>query len=296
MKKLGVIANCRKERSAIVLSRLAEKAAALGLELFADEATASLVGAGNGVSSQEMFEQVEAVIALGGDGTMLRAVRELDGRERPVMGINIGGLGFLTSVAEEDLDCAIECLAKDDFMLTTMAVAECSVERDGKTVGTYRSMNDVVVSRRPSSRILTLDVSVDGEKVTSYACDGVIVSTPAGSTGHSLSAGGPILTPATPAFVISVICPHTLSSRPLVVPDRSEICILAAQEEGESVLDVDGQVGQPLQPGDCVKVRRSDSGVCFIHLPGHSYFGVLRQKLQWSGSSVRKGPGSDKGK
>jgi NAD+ kinase len=147
-------------------------------------------------------------------------------------------------------------------------------------------MNDVVVSRGATSRVVTLDVSVDGDAVTSYVCDGLIVATPAGSTGHSLSAAGPILVPATKAFVVSLICPHTLSSRPLVVPDGAEIEIAAADTGGQLLLSVDGQVGQPLLEGDRVTVRRSERDVRLIHLPGYSYFRVLRQKLHWSGSSV----------
>lgn len=286
MKRIGIIANCRKERAADMLQRLAEKAKDLGLDLFADEPTVRLLKHGKTVKPDEMFDRVDAVMALGGDGTMLRAVRALDGRDKPVIGVNMGGLGFLTSVAEEELDRALECLAADEYLVSVRAIAQSAVERNGAEIARYRALNDVVVSSGPSSRVVTLDVSIDGDTVTSYVCDGLIVSTPTGSTGHSLSSGGPILSPETPAFVISLICPHTLSSRPLVVPDKSLISITVADSAGDLLLSVDGQVGQSLVQGDCVRVKRSDKNVRFLHLPGHSYFAVLRQKLHWSGSNV----------
>jgi len=141
-------------------------------------------------------------MTLGGDGTMLRAVRELDGRDTPIIGVKIGGLGFLTTISEDDVERALRCLARDDFTTSMRAMLDCRVEQRGKKVASYRALNDVVVSSGPSFRVVTLDVSIDGDNVTSYVCDGLIVSTPTGSTGHSLSAGGPILTPETPAFVI----------------------------------------------------------------------------------------------
>ena len=286
MKTIGVIANCGKARASNVLALLDKKAAAFQLELLADEATAKLLPSGEATSLGEMFDRVDAVMALGGDGTMLRVVRELDGLDKPVVGVNIGGLGFLTSVAEEQLDLLLECLATDNFVTSSRTVAESVVIRNGKEVSRYHGLNEVLVSSGPSSRAVTLGVSIDGDHVTSYVCDGLIVSTPTGSTGHSLSAGGPILRPETKAFVLSLICPHALSSRPLVVPDSSEIAIVTTGSEGELFLTIDGQVGDPLEPGDCVNVKRSDRVVRVIHLPDYDYFAVLRNKLHWSGSSL----------
>lgn len=283
MKTLGVIANCGKPRAADVLAALKTKAAELGITLVTDDITASMLNV-TVKPITEMVDTVDAVMALGGDGTMLRVVRELGGRKKPVIGLNIGSLGFLTSIAEEQLDTALECLANDDFVIDEAAVVECEVAGGGDG-SRYTALNDVVVSSGPSSRVITLEVRIDGDYVTSYVCDGLIVSTPSGSTGHSLSAGGPILSPETAALVISLICPHTLSSRPLVVPDRSEISIIVSNCE-RVVLSVDGQVGEPLQCGSEIKVRLSKQGVRFIRLPGHSYFAVLRQKLRWSGSNV----------
>lgn len=286
MKILGVMANCDKSRAPVVLERLQALAGPLGLSLVADEATAALLPSARKLPVEQMFEAVEAVMALGGDGTMLRAARAMNGRQIPLIGVNIGGLGFLTSEAEGELERALRSLASGHYQVSAHAILEGGVHREGKEIDRYRALNDIVVSRGPVGRVVTLDVSVGEERVTSYVCDGLIVSTPAGSTGHSLSAGGPILTPATRALVVTPICPHTLSWRPLVVPDASRIRVTVAGSHGELLLSVDGQVGRALKQGDRVEITRSAQDVQLIQLPGHSYFAVLRQKLHWSGSSV----------
>lgn len=285
MKRLAVVANCGKTRAADVLRRIARRSRDLGLELVADPGTARLLECPNVLPAEQLADHADAVLALGGDGTVLRVVRDLNGRDCPVIGVNIGGLGFMTSVAEGDLDCALECLAGDQCIASVRAVAEVSVIRDGAETAQYRALNEVLVTTGHAARVMTLHVTVDGESVTSYVCDGLIVSTPTGSTGHSLSAGGPILTPETPAFVVSLVCPHTLSWRPLVLPDSSIIGITTGPGE-RSRISVDGQVGQDLAPGDAVSVRRSARSVRFLHLPGYCYFAVLQQKLHWSGSNV----------
>ncbi len=286
MKKIGIIANYKKSRAPAVLSQIWSKAGELGLELYADECTAELLEGAQPVSYDEMFDTVDVVLALGGDGTMLRAVRELDGRDKPIIGFNIGALGFMTSVAEDSFDRALECLANDEYDISQRMLLHCSVLRDGKELGHYHALNDAVVTNGPISRVMTLDVSANDEPITSYRCDGLIVATPTGSTGHSLSAGGPILPPETGAFVISLICPHTLSSRPLVLSDDSKVRIHVMETAGDILLSVDGQVGQDLSLDDYVEVKRSARTVSMLHLPGHSYFDVLRQKLGWRGKSI----------
>ncbi len=287
MKTLGIIANAGKPNARAVLDKLRDKGTELGMVLMADAETAAYMDAPEVTAPEGFLDQVDAVMALGGDGTMLRTVRSLDGRDVPVIGVNIGSLGFLTSVAEEELDRALQCLADDDFLVSDTVVAESAVIHEGRETARHRALNDIVIARGSSMRVVTLTVSIDGDFVTSYVCDGLIISTPAGSTGHSLSAGGPIVSPETGAFVISVICPHTLSSRPLIVPDSSEIRVVVSKTAADILLSADGQVGHALTCGDTVTVARSDRGARFIHLPGHSYFAVLRQKLRWSGSSIQ---------
>jgi NAD+ kinase len=192
----------------------------------------------------------------------------------------------MTSVPQEGLEHALEVLARGDYKISERSVAECEVF-DGQTLlGNYRALNDVVIGWGASSRVITLSLAIDGEQVTSYLCDGLIVSTPTGSTGHSLSAGGPILQPETRAFVVSLVCPHALSHRPLVVPDASVLEVTVSGSPKELLLSVDGQEEKPVVEGNRLVVRRSPTPVRFIHPPGYSYFSVLRQKLGWRGSSL----------
>jgi NAD+ kinase len=169
---------------------------------------------------------------------------------------------------------------------STRSIAECEVASGDSAAGAYRALNDVVLAWGASSRLATLTLAIDGEVVTTYACDGLVVSTPTGSTGHSLSAGGPILHPETPAFVVSVICPHALSHRPLVIPDHAVMTVELTACPKQLLLSVDGQEEVSVSQGDRLEVRKSEKGVRFIHPPEYSYFSVLRQKLGWRGSSV----------
>jgi NAD+ kinase len=287
MKILGVIANCDKPEAGKVLQRVLAKTKELGMEILAEPATADLFNIKvRKEELPELFKKVDAIMAFGGDGTVLRVVRELNGLDVPLMGVNLGGLGFLTSVAESELENALECLVSNKFTVSLRTIAECTVTRGEEIKVQYRALNDIVIAREALARVITLDVQIDKNYVTSYVCDGLIISTPTGSTGHSLSAGGPIVTPEAVVFVLCVICPHTLSSRPLVVPDTSEISVKITNCKGRVILSIDGQVGVELQEDDYICVRRSDKGVRFIHLPGYNYFSLLRQKLHWRGSAT----------
>jgi NAD+ kinase len=284
VKTIGVIANCGKPRAADALRRLQRKARELDLRLIADAKTAALLGAPAPANLAELMDRLDALIAMGGDGTMLRAVRLLDGRDIPVIGVNLGSLGFLTSVTEDDLERALECYCGNRCSFTERSILEGEVLRGGQRQAAFRALNDVVL-RSQTARVVTLDMTVDGEEVSHFVCDGLIVATPTGSTGHSLSGGGPVLLPATPAFIVTLICPHTLSTRPLVLPDSSAIRVAVVHSDGKANLTADGQVEHDLAVGDLVEVRRSARGVRFLHLPGYSYFAVLRQKLHWRGST-----------
>ncbi len=288
IRKLGVIVNLRRERAPAVLKELASLAIKHGLALFTDKSSASLLPNCICQSNKAFFSSIDALMVLGGDGTMLMAARELGLIDKPIIGVNTGRLGFLTSIAENELEFAIKCLVKGNYSTDLRAVASCRVVSASGKTSVFRALNDIVITRGSSVRVVTLNVSIDNDLGTSYICDGLIVCTPTGSTGHSLSAGGPILVPDADVFVINLICPHTLSSRPLVVPDNNEICVKVSSAHGETLLSVDGQVSQNLAPGDTVNVTRSKKSVRFIHLPGYSYFSVLRQKLGWSGSVISK--------
>lgn len=287
MKRIGVIANCNKPHSAAILKRLAAKAGPAGLQLFTCDQTGELLPEAERLDAGRIAGQVDVMMALGGDGTMLSTVRLLNGTDTPVLGVNLGSLGFLTSVTEEHLEHAVDVLVERKFSLSERTLVDCVVLREDREVARYTSLNDVVVGWGSSSRVLTLGVSIDDDDVAQYVCDGLIVSTPTGSTGHSLSAGGPIMHPESPVFTVNVICPHSLSARPLVVPDRSAIRvrILDTPPNKRPLLSADGQGEFVLETGDRLEMSKNPHQVRFVHLPEYSYFSVLRQKLHWRGSS-----------
>jgi NAD+ kinase len=284
MKRIGIIANCEKPDAPDVLRRVEARAAELGITLVTCDGTAELLSEAEAVEPGALAESIDVLMAFGGDGTMLRAVRALGGVDVPLLGVNLGSLGFMTSVPEEDADRALEVLSEDAYTTSARSTAICRVFRNGSMEDEYRSLNDVVVGWGESARVVTLAVLVDGDKVTSYMCDGLIISTPTGSTGHQLSAGGPILHPESPAFVINVVCPHTLTTRPIVVPDRSVITVHIAESPKQLIMAVDGQETRRVEQDDRIEVTRHPVNVRFLHLPGYNYFSVLRHKLGWRGS------------
>ncbi|MFA7158930.1 MAG: NAD(+)/NADH kinase [Kiritimatiellia bacterium] len=285
MKTIGIFANCQKPSAPAVLKKVAALARKHGLKLAVCGEAARFIRGARPLAPKDLTGQIDMLMAFGGDGTMLSAVRLLDGRDIPVLGVNLGSLGFMTSVAQADVARAVACVAGDKFTTSRRAMVECSVVRKGKRVSTCRALNDLVIDRGSSLRIVTLNMAIDGEEVSSFACDGLIVSTPTGSTGHSLSAGGPILHPESSVFVISLVCPHTLSTRPLVVADSKAIAVTVARNAENLVLSVDGQIGIPLKTHDQIEIRRSAVHARFVHLADYSYFSVLRQKLNWRGST-----------
>ncbi len=285
-KTIGIFANCNKPSAPTVLHRLERLAKKLGFRLMAADPTADLLPAAIRTEAAKLIREMDYLLVLGGDGTMLKAIRLLNGRDIPVLGVNLGSLGFLTSVTEENLEQSLACLARGRFSTSRRTLADCGLRRGSTIISRYRALNDIVIERGASSRIVTLNLKVDDEEVSAYMADGLIVSTPTGSTGHSLSAGGPILLPESRTLLVSPICPHTLSTRPLVIPDGKRISMTVAKCAGSLQLSVDGQVGEPLRIGDRVEVRRSPHQARFVHLPDYSYFSVLRQKLHWRGSAL----------
>ena len=287
IQRIGIVANCSKPDAPAVLQQLAGKCEGLGLSaVTCDDDTQALLPDAQQVDAAELGDHIDVLLAFGGDGTMLHAMRTLGESDLPVLGVNLGSLGFMTSVTEDKLDRAIDVLAEGSYSLSSRSVAACTFGSNGGETHHYDALNDLVVGWGSSSRVITLQVDIDDSHVTSYVCDGLIVSTPTGSTGHNLSAGGPILHPETPAFILNIICPHTLSTRPLVVPDASTIRVLVARTDKELILSVDGQEKERVREGDRLTITRRSQPVRFVHLPGYDYFSVLRQKLGWSGSSI----------
>ncbi len=288
MKRIGLFVNPAKPEAAEVLKRIREKAADLDLSLVCVGETADILCEAEAVAEPDAAGRIDLMMALGGDGTMLRAARCLQGADIPVVGVNLGSLGFMTSITIDQLEEAMEALHKGAYATSTRTMAECEVWRNGRCDSTHLALNDIVIGWGTLARVVHLELRIDGEEVTTYACDGIIVSTPTGSTGHSLSASGPILHPETRVLLVNVICPHTLSARPMVLPDKSTLEITAANmvKDKNLLLSVDGQQLESFCEGDRLIVRKHPTGIRFVHLPGYSYFDVLRRKLHWRGSTA----------
>lgn len=286
MKRVGIIVNRSKVRAADALRCVVRLAETAGLAVIIDERGETLAPELTTLPTDKFAGAVEGVVVLGGDGTMLDAAHRLRGTGLPLMGLNLGSLGYLTSVEESQFGAALACLRQDRFCVEQLAALSGEIRRaDGTSVTLPDALNDVVVSRGTSGRLAWLELLLDGLAVTTYACDGIIVATPTGSTAYSLAAGGPIIMPGTRAFAIGVICPHTLTSRPLVVSDGSSVAIRVTRGEPSVPLlvSVDGQDGIALAADEQVCVKRSPFDVPVIHLPNYNAFNVLSRKLGWGG-------------
>ena len=284
MKRIGLIVNHSKPAAAAMAAKVLQIANRLGIDILASAETVAAAGGGQVCAEDALAGQADALVVLGGDGTMLNAAHSLRGHRVPLMGLNLGDLGYLTSVEATRIEEALTCLHEGRFTVSQRAaLASVIVRKTGERLPALDALNDLVVSRGASGRAVQLELLLDDVFVTTYICDGIIVSTPTGSTAYALSAGGPIVMPGTAALVVAVICPHTLSSRPLVVPDSTRVAIRVAKSAATLVASVDGQDDLVMEPGDCIEVKRSPHDVPVIHLPDYDAYSVLNRKLGWGG-------------
>lgn len=283
MKTAGVIVNFSKRNAASAAARVAAQARVLGMRILAEpEAVAALPGAEAVPAAAFAAQGAEAVIVLGGDGSLLQAARKLAGTPLPVLGLNIGSLGYLASAGEEEIDEALAALARDDYTVSNRTTLQAAVVRaDGSRVELPPALNEVAVTRGGSGRAVTLDLELDGEGAAQFVCDGVLVATPTGSTAYSLAAGGPLLMPDVAGFVVCPICPHALASRPLVVRDGVEIQISVARDDEQVFASVDGLPGVELAALERVRLRRGEDDVKVICVQGRGPCEALRGKLGW---------------
>ena len=245
-----------------------------------DQLTAEYGGISQFFNREQLYEEIDLLIVLGGDGTLLSAARVIAGHDIPIFAVNLGHLGFLTSIRVEDLYPELERALLGEHRIGRRRMVDCELQRDGKTIASYSALNDVVIAKSELARMIDLDTHVDNHFVAAYKADGLIISTPTGSTAYSLSAGGPVIFPSVNAFCITPICPHMLTNRPVIVPDSSVIHILNHGEEG-TYLTIDGQVGEPLSKGDRIVCRSSPKTIQLIRPPKMLFFDVLREKLKW---------------
>lgn len=287
IKRIGLIGNSGKVSCADVVGRAARLIRASGRQVFSDSETASLARLRGGIcpDAASLAEQVDLLLVFGGDGTMLRVAREIAGSQTPILGINIGGLGFLTAVSSADLPGALQKVWSGKFKFESRSLLEAHA-RCGSKLVQQSALNDLVISRGIASRLIELHVSVDEEPLTSYRCDGLIVSSPTGSTAYSLAAGGSVVFPTAEVLQITPICPHTLSNRSLILPQSSVICIKVVNPTPITILSADGQVVTELAAGDQITFQRSRRSVRLMHLEDSSFFETLRVKLHWRGANL----------
>ena len=233
------------------------------------------------IARDKMAEQVDLLIVLGGDGTLLSAARALGAYKVPILAVNLGGLGFLTSVTLEELYPVLEQAIAGENRTSERMMLEAEIFRRGTTAIRQHALNDAVANKGALSRMLEFDVYVDNDHVGRYRADGLIVATPTGSTAYSLAAGGPVVHPGLDAFVITPICPHMLTNRPFVIPGSAKVEIDFAPADEPVYLTLDGQIGYELEPGDRVAITKSSSKVVYVRPPRKTYFEILRNKLRW---------------
>jgi NAD+ kinase len=285
-RHIGLIANDSKASAREVVRALVREFTGRGIQLHLDHRAGRLIGAESRLSEPDLAEMCELLIVLGGDGTILQVLHALGEKLCPLFGINLGTLGFLTTVGATEFSQAAEAIVAGDYKLSQRTLLSVEILHDDRITARRVALNDAVVSRGELSRLIRLSVSIDGAAVTEYNADGLIVSTPTGSTAYSLSAGGPILSPESGVFVVNPICPHVLTNRALIVSDDSAIEILPASDQAGIYLTLDGQNAQQIGPTEVIRITKAPMRLPLATLPGVSYFDVLRQKLKWSGAAV----------
>jgi len=284
---VGLLANSGKAASRALVQSAARLIQRSKRKLYCDAATAQLAGlkCDSFSGTAQLAEKVDLLLVFGGDGTILRVARDLAGSQTPILGVKVGGLGFLTTVQAPQLAAALKQIWEGDFQLDSRPLIQATGKAQNKNLAEI-ALNDFVIGRGATSRLIELAVTVDGEELTRYRCDGLIISSPTGSTAYSLAAGGAIVSPDSEVLTLTPICPHTLSNRSVILPMDSVVQVTVLSERVDTILTGDGQVQIPLSTGDFVQVRKSKLSVRLLRLRGSSFFQTLRQKLHWSGSHV----------
>jgi NAD+ kinase len=278
----GIVCKPIREVVCSVVPPLIEWLRAHKIEVFVDKETQACIHTKAPVLAREAIgEKIDLLIVLGGDGTLLSAVRALGSHKLPILAVNLGGLGFLTSVTLDELYPMLEQILAGQHRTGERMMLEAEIMREGKSAERHTALNDAVANKGALARMLDFDVAVDGDHVGRYRADGLIVATPTGSTAYSLAAGGPIVHPELDAFVITPICPHMLTNRPLVIPDTARVEIDFSPAAEPVYVTMDGQIGIQLLPMDALLIRKSASKVAFVQPPRKTYFEILRSKLRW---------------
>jgi NAD+ kinase len=282
IKRVGIISKPKKTEIREIVPPLIDWLRQRDVEVFIDKETGSIIERSErSLSRNEMPGRVDLLIVLGGDGTLLATARALNRKPVPILAVNLGGLGFLTVITREELYATLEMALAGSLQTEKRVQIEGQLVRADEVISSFLALNDVVLNKGAISRILDFDVLVDGRFISTYKSDGLIVSTPTGSTAYSLAAGGPIVAPSVEAFIVTPICAHTLTNRPLVLPDTAQIEVVVKSQREAAYLTVDGQVGLAAHSEDIVRMRKAASCVEIVQPPSKDYFEILRQKLKW---------------
>ncbi|MBC8165609.1 MAG: NAD(+)/NADH kinase [Bryobacteraceae bacterium] len=277
----GILSKPGIPRAAELVPALVSWLRARGIEVRYDRQTSIYLSTDGAMDRNRVPEGCDLVIVLGGDGTLLSAARAVAGCKIPLFAVNLGNLGFLTAITVDELYPELERVFRGEHRISERGMLHSELWRGGVQVGQHEALNDVVVTKASLARMIDVEIRVSSHFVARYRADGLIVSTPTGSTAYSLSAGGPIVFPSVSAMCITPICPHMLTYRPVIVPDDMEIQIDSLSENDSAYLTIDGQVGEPLKQGDTITCRRSEKSVLLVLPPKMMFFDVLREKLSW---------------
>lgn len=282
MERIGIIVKAHTPGIREILKELHQWLSERQIQVFVDQTTGELLDQPIEVHSKAKIPAlVDCILVLGGDGTLLSIARLIGDRDVPILGVNLGSLGFLTEITLEEMYFALEQVYCREFSTSQRLLVTASVSREGEHIAQYSALNDVVLTKSTLARMIHLETYINGQYVTTYQADGLIISTPTGSTAYNLAAGGPIIHPDMQALVMTPICPHTLTNRPTVIPDSAQIQITLKSENEGVFLTLDGQVGFALRYQDVVDVKKADNMVRLIRPPERNYFEVLRRKLKW---------------
>lgn len=280
MKKIGIICKAGRREPGEILGELLPFLREKGCEVFVDAETASALHI-SGFTRDEIAARADVVLVLGGDGTMLAVSRLVAEKGIPILGINLGSLGFITEVNRQEVLRAADMMLHDGCAIEERLMLSAAIRRNGKNISEYTVLNDVVINKGALARIIDLETHINSRYVTTFKADGLIISTPTGSTAYCLSAGGPILYPTLDSIVVTPICSHTLTNRPIVLPDHFRTEIIIKSMSGDVFLTLDGQVGCSLDMGDVITIWKASCKTRLLVPKERDYFKVLRTKLKW---------------
>ncbi len=283
IQSVSIITKPRLAEAVRIAEELVDWFRERGVEAFVEDRLADEVDRPDAaVTGDGLVEKSDLVVVIGGDGTLLATARLLAGRPVPILAINLGGLGFLTEITLSELYPQLEKVLAGGFVTDRRVMLDAALVRNGETVERHQALNDVVINKGTLARIIDLETSVNGQHVSTFRSDGLIIATPTGSTAYNLSAGGPIVHPDMSAMLVTPICSHTLTNRPLVLPSDMQVAVTLTSSADEGVyVTVDGQIGIKMESGDCLNVNKSTHEVLLVAPAGKNYFDVLRGKLKW---------------